>query len=38
MEWQEGFIADDEWEFPSESSVEYSEVEHVELCKMRKGM
>ena len=38
MEWQEGFIADDEWEFLEESSMEYSEMERVELCRMRKGM
>lgn len=38
MEWQEGFFADDEWEFLEESSMEYSEMERVELCRMRKGM
>ena len=38
MEWQEGFIADDEWEFLEKSSMEYSEMERVELCRMRKGM
>ena len=35
IEWQEGFISDAEWEFSNGSSVKYSEIERLELCRMR---